>query len=176
MRISTAHGGHRAGHNGASSRTRRSWSSGASFRGTSATMRISRPSSMLWKVNETIPLDGLRWSLEHAETISPQNIARVKKLGGGIALDGKMALHADGFIKTYGREKALETPRLRTLVDSGIPLAMTTDAFRAATYNPWVGISWMVTGKSVSGSEALAKDNRLTRAGAGTVHHQAPGS
>jgi predicted amidohydrolase YtcJ len=40
---------------------------------------------------------------------------------------------------------------------------MTTDAFRAATFNPWVGISWMVTGKSVSGSEILAKDNRLSR-------------
>ena len=117
----------------------------------------------LEKVNEAIPLDGLRWSLEHAETITPENIDRVKKLGGGIALDAKMALHADGFIKTYGREKALITPRLRTLVDSGIPLAMTTDAFRAATYNPWVGISWMVSGKSVSGSEALARDNRLSR-------------
>ncbi|MBY5648468.1 amidohydrolase [Rhizobium leguminosarum] len=118
----------------------------------------------LEKVDETIPLDGLKWSLEHAETINPENIDRVKKLGGGIALDAKMALHGDGFIKTHGREKALETPRLRRLVDSGMPLAMTTDAFRAATFNPWVGISWMVSGKSVSGSEILAKDNRLSRA------------
>ncbi|NNU46208.1 amidohydrolase [Rhizobium sp. WYCCWR 11279] len=118
----------------------------------------------LEKVDETIPLDGLKWSLEHAETISPENINRVKKLGGGIALDAKMALHGDGFIKTHGREKALETPRLRKLVDSGMPLAMTTDAFRAATFNPWVGISWMVSGKSVSGSEILAEDNRLSRA------------
>ncbi len=117
----------------------------------------------LEKVNQTIPLDGLKWSLEHAETISPENIARVKKLGGGIALDAKMALHGDGFIKTYGREKALQTPRLGMLVDSGIPLAMTTDAFRAATYNPWVALSWMVSGKSVSGSEVLASDNRLSR-------------
>jgi predicted amidohydrolase YtcJ len=117
----------------------------------------------LEKLNEKMPLQGLRWSIEHAETISPANIARVKALGGGIALDAKMALHGDGFIKTHGREKALQTPRLRQLVDSGIPLAMTTDAFRAATFNPWVGISWMVSGKSVSGSEVLAKDNRLTR-------------
>lgn len=128
----------------------------------------------LEKLNEATPLDGLRWSLEHAETISPENIDRVKKLGGGIALDTKMALHADGFIKTYGREKALQTPRLRMLVDSGIPLAMTTDAFRASTYNPWVGMSWMVTGKSVSGSEALAKDNRLTRAEALTLWTSGP--
>jgi predicted amidohydrolase YtcJ len=118
----------------------------------------------LEKLNVKMPLNGLRWSIEHAETISPANIARVKALGGGIALDTKMALHADGFIKTHGREKALLTPRLRQLVDSGIPLAMTTDAFRAATFNPWVGISWMVSGKSVSGSEVLAKGNRLTRA------------
>jgi hypothetical protein len=115
-------------------------------------------------VNRKMPLDGLRWSIEHAETISPENIARVKKLGGGIALDTKMASHGDGFVKTYGVKKAWYTPRLRELVDSGIPLAMTTDAFRASTFNPWIGISWMTTGKSVSDSQILADDNRLTRA------------
>ena len=118
----------------------------------------------LESLNKAMPLNGLRWSIEHAETISPPNIARIKALGGGIALDPKMALHGDGFIKTHGRDKALLTPRLRQLVDSGVHVAMSTDAFRAATFNPWVGISWMVSGKSVSGSEVLAKDNRLTRA------------
>jgi predicted amidohydrolase YtcJ len=115
-------------------------------------------------MNETTPLDGLKWSIEHAETITPENIARVKKLGGGIALDHKMALHGDAFIKTYSREKALETPRLRALVDSGIPLAMTTDAFRVTGYNPWVAMSWAVTGRSVSGNEVLGSHNRLSRA------------
>lgn len=118
----------------------------------------------LEELNKKTPLDGLRWSLEHAETISPANIARVKALGGGIALDTKMAMHGDSFVKTHGREKALQTPRLRHLVDSGVPLAMTTDAFRAASFNPWIGISWMVSGKSISGAEILARDNRLTRA------------
>ena len=118
----------------------------------------------LEKLNETLPLAGLKWSIEHAETIGPKNIARVKALGGGIALDTKMALHGDGFIETHGRKIALETPRLRELVDSGIPLAMSTDAYRASTFNPWVGISWMVSGKSVSGSEVLAENNRLSRA------------
>ncbi|SFT23668.1 amidohydrolase family protein [Mucilaginibacter polytrichastri] len=74
-----------------------------------------------------------------------------------------MDVHGDGFIKTYGIENALQTPRLRQLVDSDIPLAITTDGFRAASYNPWIGISWMITGKSVSGSEILAVDKRLTR-------------
>jgi predicted amidohydrolase YtcJ len=114
-------------------------------------------------INQKTPLDGLRWSIEHAETISLENVARVKKLGGGIALDTKMAMHGDGFIKTYGVQKALQTPRLRELVDSGVPLVMTTDAFRVASFNPWIGISWMTTGRSVSGAEILAKNNRLTR-------------
>ncbi|USX25098.1 amidohydrolase [Oxalobacteraceae bacterium OTU3CINTB1] len=117
----------------------------------------------LEKLNQKTPLDGLRWSIEHAETISSANIARVKALGGGIALDTKMALHGEAFIKTYSRDKASLTPRLRELVDSGIPLAMTTDAFRAASFNPWVGISWMVSGNSISGTPLLAKNNRLSR-------------
>jgi predicted amidohydrolase YtcJ len=118
----------------------------------------------LERLNVKMLLAGLRWSIEHAETISPANIAKVKALGGGIALDTKMALYADGFITTHGREKALLTPRLRELADSGIPLPLITDAFRAATFNPWVGIGWMVSGKAVSGSGVLAKHNRLTRA------------
>ena len=85
-----------------------------------------------------------------------------------------MALHGDGFIKTHSREEALQTPRLRYLVNSGIPLAMTTDGFRASSFNPWIGISWMITGKSVSGSEILAKDNRLSRVEALKLYTSSP--
>ncbi|HWV74013.1 MAG TPA: amidohydrolase, partial [Pseudosphingobacterium sp.] len=114
-------------------------------------------------INQKTPLDGLRWSIEHAETISLENAARVKKLGGGIALDTKLAMHGEAFVKTYGAEKASQTPKLRELYDSGVSLTMTSDAFRVASFNPWIGISWMTTGKSVSGTEILAKNNRLTR-------------
>ncbi|EDM37909.1 hypothetical protein PBAL39_15829 [Pedobacter sp. BAL39] len=115
------------------------------------------------EVVKTTPLDGMRWAVEHAETISDENIARIKKLGGGIALDNKMALHGESFAKTYGLEKALYTPRFGALKKSGIPLSLTTDAFRVSPANPWTGISWAVTGKAVSGNVILAEDNRLTR-------------
>jgi predicted amidohydrolase YtcJ len=42
-------------------------------------------------------------------------------------------------------------------------LSLTTDAFRVSPGNPWLGISWAVTGKAVSGNVILAEDNRLTR-------------
>jgi predicted amidohydrolase YtcJ len=123
------------------------------------------------EMNRTVPLDGLKWSIEHAETITPENIARVKALGGGIALDPKMALHGDGFIKTYSREKALETPRLRQLVDSGIPLALTTDAYRASTFNPWVAMYWAVSGTlRLRLSGARRRQSALPRRGVEAVH------
>ena len=115
------------------------------------------------EVVKTTPLDGMRWSIEHAETISDENIARIKKLGGGIALDAKMALHGDAYVRTHGRDSALYTPRFRDLMKSGIPLSLTSDAFRVSPGNPWIGISWAVTGKAVSGNVILAEDNRLTR-------------
>jgi predicted amidohydrolase YtcJ len=118
----------------------------------------------LEKVNQQTPLDGLRWSIEHAETISQENIERVRKLGGGVALDAKMVLHGDGFVQTYSREQALQTPPFRLLLESGIPLALTTDGYRASSYHPWTAISWAVTGRSVSGSEVLGNHNRLSRA------------
>ncbi|HEV2360405.1 MAG TPA: amidohydrolase [Acidimicrobiales bacterium] len=117
----------------------------------------------LEEVNQRVPLDGMRWSIEHAETITPENIERVKGLGGGIALDGKMALHGDAFAQTHGEEMASHTPRLRALVESGVPLALTSDGYRASSYRPWLAISWAVTGKSISGSQLLASENLLTR-------------
>src|SRR5258706_542614 len=69
----------------------------------------------LEKVNRLVPLDGLRWGIEHAEGIRAEDMDRVKRLGGGLALDGKMAIHADGFIRTYDRERALQTPPFRLL-------------------------------------------------------------
>ena len=42
-------------------------------------------------LNATMPLDGLRWSIEHAETISPANITRVKALGGGWVIPEEIA-------------------------------------------------------------------------------------
>ena len=52
--------------------------------------------------------------LEHAETITPENIARVKALGGAIGVQNRMAIHGDDFIATNGKELALTSPPMRT--------------------------------------------------------------
>jgi predicted amidohydrolase YtcJ len=73
-------------------------------------------------------------------------------------------LHGDALNRTHGREKALQTPRPRQLVASGIPLALTADDFRAAVFNPWLAIGWAVCGRSVAGTDVLAEDDGLPRA------------
>src|SRR5262245_41858971 len=44
---------------------------------------ISRALDVYERVNQEVPLAGLRWFIDHAETISPRNIDRVNALGGG---------------------------------------------------------------------------------------------
>ena len=44
---------------------------------------ISRMLDVFEKVNRDTPFGGLHWLFDHAETISPRNIDRVKALGGG---------------------------------------------------------------------------------------------
>eukprot|EP01032_Pedospumella_encystans_P034597 gene34598-39115_t len=43
---------------------------------------IDRDLAVIEKVNKEMPLKGLRWFFDHAETISDAQLARVKELGG----------------------------------------------------------------------------------------------
>ena len=45
----------------------------------------------------------------------------------------------------------------------GIPVGAGTDATRVASYNPWICIYWMVTGKTVGGMNLYPQKNLLSR-------------
>jgi predicted amidohydrolase YtcJ len=62
------------------------------------------------KVHQDIPFDGLHWFFDHAETISDANIARIAALGGGIAVQHRMAYQGEYFVERYGRGAAAQTP------------------------------------------------------------------
>ena len=53
-------------------------------------------------------------------------------------------------------------PPLRTLVDSGIKLGAGSDSAQISTLNPWLVISYMVTGKALGGS-LINAGQQLTR-------------
>src|SRR5581483_11288400 len=58
---------------------------------------ISRILDVYEKVDRAVPFDGLRFIIDHAETIAPRNIDRVKALGGGIAIQHRMAYQGEYF-------------------------------------------------------------------------------
>jgi predicted amidohydrolase YtcJ len=104
-----------------------------------------------------------RWIIDHAEGISDANIARIKRLGGGIAVQNRMAFAGEYYLQRYGEDAAATAPPLRKLVDSGVPLGAGTDLTRVSSFNPWLSLSWMVSGRTVGGTELYPKEGRLTR-------------
>lgn len=124
---------------------------------------ITRFLNVLEEVNRDTPFDGLRWFFDHAETISEKNIARVKTLGGGIAVQHRMAYQGEYFSDRYGKDAAAYAPPIRKIMNAGIPIGAGTDATRVAGFNPWISLSWLVTGKTLGGMVLYGEDNRLTR-------------
>jgi predicted amidohydrolase YtcJ len=99
---------------------------------------IGRALEVFEKVNRDVPLVGVRWFFDHAETISPSNIDRVKALGGGIAIQHRMAYQGEDFARRYGADKVAEAPPIGRILGAAVPLGAGTDATRVASYNPWV--------------------------------------
>ncbi|MBY0416823.1 MAG: amidohydrolase, partial [Pararheinheimera sp.] len=60
---------------------------------------ISRMLDVFEKVNKDTPFNGLRWLFDHAETITEKNIERVRALGGGIAIQHRMAFQGEYFVR-----------------------------------------------------------------------------
>jgi len=104
-----------------------------------------------------------RWGIDHAETISPRNIARIKAMGGGIAIQNRVAFAGEFFVERYGAEAAKHAPPIRQMLNAGLTVGAGTDATRVASYNPWISLYWMVTGKTVGGMQLASPENRLSR-------------
>ena len=124
---------------------------------------IGRALDVYEKVNADIPLQGINWFFDHAETISDRNIDRIAALGGGIAVQHRMAYQGEYFVERYGAKAAERTPPIARMIAAGIPVGAGTDATRVASYNPWVSLSWLVTGRTVGGLSLYRGDNRVSR-------------
>lgn len=124
---------------------------------------IGRALDVFEKVHRDVPLDRLHWLFDHAETISDRNIARVAALGGGIAVQHRMAYQGEYFVDRYGAAKAKHTPPVKEMLAMGVPVGAGTDATRVASYNPWVSLAWLTTGRTVGGLRLYDDDALLDR-------------
>ena len=124
---------------------------------------ISRALDVFETVDRDIPLQGLNWFIDHAETISERSIDRIAALGGGIAVQHRMAYQGEYFVERYGAAAAEATPPVARLLEKGVKTSAGTDATRVASYNPWVALSWLVTGRTVGGLRITPQRNCLDR-------------
>lgn len=124
---------------------------------------ITRFLNVIEDIDKQYPLNGLLWFFDHAETISEENLQRVKKLNGGIAIQFRMAFQGESFIKRYGIDAVQHTPPVKRMLELGIKVGMGSDGTRVSSYNPWIGMYWLTTGKTMGRSKMYNNDNLLDR-------------
>ncbi len=124
---------------------------------------ISRALDVFEKVHRETPIDGLNWFFDHAETISTRSMDRIAAMGGGVAVQHRMAYQGEYFVERYGARAAEATPPVAEMLRRGMKVSAGTDATRVASYNPWVSLSWLITGRTVGGLQITPQRNCLDR-------------
>jgi predicted amidohydrolase YtcJ len=124
---------------------------------------ITRALNVYEEVNREAPLNGLHWFIDHAETISQRNMERIQAMGGGIAIQNRMAFQGEYFRDRYGHATLKRTPPVSEMLRMGLPVGAGTDATRVASYNPFVSLYWLVTGKTIGGLAMYPDSNRQNR-------------
>jgi predicted amidohydrolase YtcJ len=133
---------------------------------------ITRVLDVFERVHHEIPIDQLRWFIDHAETVSERNIERIRSLGGGIAIQHRMAYQGEYFLERYGLAATQNAPPVQQMLEAGLPVGMGTDATRVASYNPWVGLHWLVSGRTVGGTQIKPPAQCLSREAALSLYTQ----
>jgi predicted amidohydrolase YtcJ len=124
---------------------------------------VTRALNIFEKVDREIPIGKLGWFFDHCETVTPENLERIKKLGGGIAIQNRMSMQGEYFIRRYGIKAAAETPPVKRMLDLEVPVSLGTDATRVNSYNPWQALYWLVSGRTIGGTVLYPEEQRLSR-------------
>jgi predicted amidohydrolase YtcJ len=85
------------------------------------------------------PLDRLRWSILHLQSIDEARLKTLKELGAGASAQTWTYLGNAG------------GPPFRRIVDSGIRAGVGTDSTNVSALDPWLSLYYMTTGRNVSG-------------------------
>jgi predicted amidohydrolase YtcJ len=116
-------------------------------------------------VNEQHPMRHLRWTIAHADSISPEQFERAQHLGLNLQLRSTPVLGDRGPIVAKYGDVGYQWPRLRQVQDSGVPFGLGSDGTKANQINPFVTLWWAVTGKALNGDvvtrQTLSREEAL---------------
>jgi predicted amidohydrolase YtcJ len=85
------------------------------------------------------PIDKLRWSIIHLQSIDEPRLKTLKDLGAGASAQTWTYLSIAG------------GPPFRRIVDSGIPAGVGTDSTNVSALDPWLTLFYMTTGRNLAG-------------------------
>ena len=123
---------------------------------------IERDLAVMERVNQKTPFNGLRWIVDHAETITDDQLKRIKKLGGGVAVQNRMFFQGESYWERYGAQTR-QMPPIRKMLELGLPVGLGTDGTRVSSYAPWPALYWAVTGKTAGGMKMWQDRDVLSR-------------
>ena len=114
------------------------------------------------RIDRSIPLRGLRWSVAHLHDASEASLKRMKALGVGWLMQNGLHFAAPGFLAGGGREIG-RSPPIKTALRLGLNIGGGTDAHRVMSYNPFVSLKWMTDGRTVDGLPTRGAAELVTR-------------
>ncbi|WP_318205537.1 amidohydrolase [Streptomyces sp. SCL15-4] len=106
---------------------------------------------------------GNRWLFDHAETVSADSLDRIAALGGALSVQNRLSFQGEAFVRRYGPGAAADAPPIRAMLDRGLTVGGGTDATRVSTYNPWIALHWLITGRTVGDLAVRPPHNRVDR-------------
>lgn len=90
-------------------------------------------------IAQEYPIDKLRWSIIHLQSIDAPRLLALKALGAGASAQTWTYFGTGG------------GPPFRRIVDSGIRCGVGTDSTNVSALDPWVSLFYMTTGRNVAG-------------------------
>jgi len=85
------------------------------------------------------PIDRLRWSIIHLQSIDEARLKTLKDLGAGASA------------QTWTYMSNAGGPPFRRIVDSGIHAGVGTDSTNVSALDPWLSLFYMTTGRNLAG-------------------------
>lgn len=115
------------------------------------------------RVDKTYPLADRRFSISHGDGASLDSLKRIKALGAGITVQDRLTIRSVETALAWGDERTSQSPPLRDMIDLGIPIGGGTDATVAGPFNPWIALSFFITGQPIDNGPRRVAEQCLTR-------------
>lgn len=120
-------------------------------------------------VDKVVPIVGRRWVMSHVDHLSPEEIRRVADLGLVLTLHTNRSIAALGskHAAALGPGRAGEIVPTRSLIEAGVPFALSTDNAPVSLFHPVaqvVGRVCRATGETLSPEQALTREEALRAA------------